>query len=82
MNIFTSISTAKEIKEFIENKGEEITIYEVLDLLVKIEQNKILENAFVIASGVPSAPEKIAMELEGLKKKMDAISLYCEERLS
>lgn len=42
---------------------EELTEVEALKLAVKIQQNRILSDAFVVREGVPSALEAIAMEL-------------------
>jgi hypothetical protein len=44
-----------------------ITPLEALQIAVKIQHNRILRDAFLLDMKCPSAIEKIAMELEGIK---------------
>jgi len=48
-----------------------ITPLEALQIAVKIQHNRILRDAFLLDMQCPSAIEKIAMELGGIKGSLD-----------
>jgi hypothetical protein len=63
------IDTANSMLSIMDNKDNTISLYELLDISVKIQYNRLYKEANVLCSNQPSALEKIAMEFSRMNDK-------------
>ena len=58
----------KETAQYLRADHKSLTEFEALSLAVKIQHNRVLEDAFLVGRSEPSALEAIAMELGAAKE--------------